>query len=209
MVEVSAVLAIFFLGYLTILGGVMARRNDKRERLVEAADQLFHQQGVSTTTLANIATLADVPLGNVYYYFKSKDSITLAVVERRRRKLSSLFAEWGTRDNVKSRLQALIEYVASLSEESARFGDSLGSLCQELGKQGGNISQAAASLMNEMIQWCEKQFAALGKSEQESANLALNLVSSLQGINLITLAFKDPDFVNRQGQFLLQWIQML
>lgn len=187
----------------------MARRNDKRERLVEAADQLFHQQGVSTTTLANIATLADVPLGNVYYYFKSKDSITLAVVDRRRRKLNSLFAEWGTRDDVKSRLQALVEYVASLADESARFGDSLGSLCQELGKQGGTISQAAAGLMNEIIQWCERQFKALGKSEQESSNLALNLVSSLQGISLITLAFKDPEFVNRQGQFLLQWIQML
>ena len=36
----------------------MVKRNDKRERLIDAADQLFHQQGVSTTTLANIATLA-------------------------------------------------------------------------------------------------------------------------------------------------------
>lgn len=187
----------------------MARRNDKRERLIDAADQLFHQQGVSTTTLANIATLADVPLGNVYYYFKSKDSITLAVIDRRKRKLTSMFAEWGTRENVKSRLQAFIEYIASLSEDYARFGDSLGSLCQELGKQGGEISHAAAGLMNEVIHWCEKQFNALGKSESESATLALNLVSSLQGISLITLAFKDPDFVHRQGQFLTQWIQML
>ncbi|MCS5708852.1 TetR/AcrR family transcriptional regulator [Candidatus Berkiella cookevillensis] len=187
----------------------MARRNDKRERLVDAADQLFHQQGVSTTTLANIATLADVPLGNVYYYFKSKDSITLAVIDRRKRKLNNLFTEWNTREDVKSRLQGLIEYVASLAEESAQFGDSLGSLCQELGKQGGAISAAAAGLMNEMIHWCEKQFKSLGKSEDDSAKLALNLVSSLQGISLITLAFKDPDFVNRQGQFLTQWVQMI
>ena len=187
----------------------MARRNDKRERLVEAADQLFHQQGVSTTTLANIATLADVPLGNVYYYFKSKDSITLAVIDRRKRKLNGLFTEWNTRDNVKSRLAALIEYVASLADESANFGDSLGSLCQELGKQGGTIAAAAAGLMNEIILWCEKQFIALGKSEDDSAKLALNLVSSLQGISLITLAFKDPDFVNRQGQYLTQWVETI
>lgn len=187
----------------------MARRNDKRDRLVEAADQLFHQQGVSTTTLANIATLADVPLGNVYYYFKSKDSIILAVVDRRKRKLNNLFGEWATQPDVKSRLQALIDYMVSIGEESAKFGDALGSLCQELGKQGGAIAQSAADLMNEIIHWCERQFKALGKSEEESSKLALNMVSSLQGISLITLAFKDPQFVNRQGQFLSQWVQSL
>ncbi len=37
----------------------MARRNDKRDRLIESADTLFHQQGVSNTTLANIATICD------------------------------------------------------------------------------------------------------------------------------------------------------
>src|ERR1700733_10212564 len=114
----------------------MARRNDKRERLIEAADTLFHQQGVSNTTLANIATLADVPLGNVYYYFKSKDSIILAVVDRRKRQLTTLFSEWNNHTDVKNRLKALIEYMGTLAEESAKFGDSLGGLCQELGKQG-------------------------------------------------------------------------
>ncbi len=135
----------------------MARRNDKRVRLVEAADKLFHQQGVSNTTLANIASLADVPLGNVYYYFKSKDSIILAVIDRRKKLLTALFTEWNNRADIKSRLIALIEYVGSLAEESAKFGDSLGSLCQELGKQGGTIGQAASQLMNEIIFWCEKQ----------------------------------------------------
>jgi AcrR family transcriptional regulator len=185
----------------------MARRNDKRERLIEAADSLFHQQGVSNTTLANIANLAEVPLGNVYYYFKSKDSIILAVIERRKRQLNNLFTEWNTRQDVKSRLVALIEYVGTLAEESAKFGDSLGSLCQELGKQGGSIGQSASQLMNEMIHWCERQFKALGKSDEDSSKLALNLVASLQGISLITLTFKDPQFVAKQGEYLEQWLE--
>src|SRR5690349_11297930 len=122
----------------------MARRNDKRERLIEAADTLFHQQGVSNTTLANIAALADVPLGNVYYYFKSKDSIILAVIERRKRLLGALFLEWNNCQDIKDRLKALIQYVGTLADEAAKFGDSLGSLCQELGKQGGTIGQATS-----------------------------------------------------------------
>jgi AcrR family transcriptional regulator len=36
-------------------------------------------QGVERTTIADIAPAADVPLGNVYYYFKMKDDIVDAV----------------------------------------------------------------------------------------------------------------------------------
>ena len=55
------------------------RGSGKRERLVEGAQGAFHEQGVERTTLADVASRADVPLGNVYYYFKTKDQL----VERR------------------------------------------------------------------------------------------------------------------------------
>jgi TetR/AcrR family transcriptional repressor of nem operon len=185
---------------------MMSRRNDKRDRLINAADALFHQQGISVTTLANIATLANVPLGNVYYYFKSKDSIILAVIERRMKILSNMFAEWSDFD-AKSRLKALVDNALNSGEEAAKFGDALGSLCQELGKHGGEISQAASQLMHKLISWSAEQFKALGRQEDEANKLALNLVSSLQGINLITLSFKDENFLQRQTQFLKDWLE--
>src|SRR6186713_170754 len=61
----------------------MPRKTDKRVRLVEAAKILIHQQGFSLTTLADIAQHADVPLGNVYYYFKTKEAIGDAVIDKR------------------------------------------------------------------------------------------------------------------------------
>lgn len=187
----------------------MARRNDKRDRLIEAADKLFHQQGVSNTTLANIAELADVPLGNVYYYFKSKDAIIIAVVEKRKSILDALFSEWEQSTDVKTRLATFVSHGASLADEAARFGDSLGSLCQELGKQGGSISEASASLMQKVLSWCERQFIAIGKSEEEAKKLALNLVASLQGISLISLTFNDPKYIDQHGQFLTHWLEAL
>lgn len=184
----------------------MSRRNDKRIRLVEAADKLFHEQGVNTTTLANIATLADVPLGNVYYYFKSKESIVLAVIEYRRKAIQRQFDELNQLPDSKSRLQSLINSTRQVGDEVAAHGDALGSLCQELGKQGGHIAESAADLMREFIGWCEKQFADLGKGERSNA-LALNLVAGLQGISLLTLTFKDPAFTNRQADFLINWLE--
>ncbi len=187
----------------------MARRNDKRERLIDAADNLFHQQGVSNTTLANIAELADVPLGNVYYYFKSKDAIIMAVVEKRKNHLSSLFAEWEQAPSIRERLCAFVRHGANNAEEASRFGDSLGSLCQELGKHGGNISEASASLMQKILTWCETQFIAIGKSEIEAKKLSLNLVASLQGISLISLTFNDPEYIGQHGQFLSHWLEAI
>ncbi len=184
----------------------MARRNDKRSRLVAAADKLFHEQGVSTTTLANIAQLADVPLGNVYYYFKSKESIVLAVLDYRRKLIQVQFDELNAIDSTVLRLQTLVRQTTAHNEETANFGDALGSLCQELGKQGGQIATCAADLMQEIMNWCEKQFVALGKGEK-AKQLAMVLVSNIQGISLLTLTFKNPSYTAQQADYLVNWLE--
>jgi AcrR family transcriptional regulator len=56
-------------------------RPGKRERLIASAADLLHRQGVERTTLAEIAKAADVPPGNVYYYFKTRDELVHAVIE--------------------------------------------------------------------------------------------------------------------------------
>jgi AcrR family transcriptional regulator len=55
----------------------------KRERLVAGARERLHAQGVERTTLADVAQAAGVPVGNVYYYFKTKDELVQAVVDSR------------------------------------------------------------------------------------------------------------------------------
>jgi AcrR family transcriptional regulator len=62
-------------------GRRVARRPGKRDRLVAAASELLRQQSAEKTTLVDIARLADVPVGNVYYYFKTKEEIVETVIE--------------------------------------------------------------------------------------------------------------------------------
>lgn len=184
-------------------------KQDKRSSLIEAADQLFHQQGVNITTLANIAALAKVPLGNVYYYFKSKESIILTVIEQRRKGIQQLFASWNTSFSCpKERLHAFIEHSVASNPDTFAYGDALGSLCQELGKQGGDIALTAAALLKEVLHWCETQFHAMGKTDEADA-LALHLVSGLQGTNLLTLTFKEPTWVEKQLRHLKAWLTTL
>lgn len=183
----------------------MNKRTDKRVRLVEAADRLFYEQGVNVTTLANIAALAEVPLGNVYYYFKSKESIILAVIERRRKSIQSQFLVWENLGS-KDRLVSLIDHNATQSTEAVSFGDWVGSLCQELCKQNGEIAVAAADLLKDVLNWCESQFKEMGKGEK-AHSLALSLLSGLQGTSLLTLTLRDPKVIADQSNYLKDWLQ--
>jgi TetR/AcrR family transcriptional repressor of nem operon len=184
---------------------MMNKRTDKRIRLIEAADKLFYEQGVNITTLANIASLAEVPLGNVYYYFKSKESIVLAVIERRRKTIETQFSTWASLNN-KERLAALIAQNTEQGEQAVAFGDWLGSLCQELCKSTNEISTAASGLLKDMLGWCETQFKEMGKGEK-SHNLALSLLAGLQGTSLLTLTFKDVQVIKQQSHYLVKWLE--
>src|SRR6478735_1035215 len=101
-------------------------RPDKRERLVDSARQLFHEQGVHRTTLAEVAARADVPLGNVYYYFKTKDELVGAVVDRYKEQAAALIETFERHPSPQARLKALVRNWADMREAVARHGCPMG-----------------------------------------------------------------------------------
>ncbi len=180
----------------------------KRMRLLEAANKLVHQQGFNQTTLADIAKEADVPLGNVYYYYKTKDDIGQALLEHRTDSYRTHIATWEKSPDPKKRILALIQEVKSQRDALACSGCPVGSLCQELHKDGGPLADKAASLLAAILSWSEQQFRLLGKGE-ESADLALHLLSVLQGVSLLTHAFNQPELVVRETTRLKKWVEAL
>src|SRR5258706_13825423 len=68
---------------------------DKRTRLIETATKLAYGRGFRETSLADIADAARVPVGNVYYYFKTKEELAEAVGERLLEGFRAAPAEWG------------------------------------------------------------------------------------------------------------------
>jgi len=60
-----------------------AGNQSTRERIVDAAEMLFAQQGYEGTTTRAIALKADVPLGLMSYYFGTKSDLYAEVIMRR------------------------------------------------------------------------------------------------------------------------------
>ncbi len=147
---------------------------DKRAELVRAAKRLLHEQGFQRTTLADVAGAADVPLGNVYYYFRTKEVLAEAVITAHEATLRERFAHWETaHNNARLRLRCLVRAPLDTADSVIQFGCPHGSLCQELEKLRADapLAKAGARLLAAYIDWAEKQFRSLGAG-RESRGLA-------------------------------------
>jgi len=181
---------------------------DKRSRLVRAAVELAYQNGFGATSLADIAREAEVPLGNVYYYFKTKDEIGEAIVEFRLAQLSAQRERWSEAGSPKDRLCACVQGVFENKDCLAQLGCSVGTFCSELQKAGGSVATRASEILTQHLAWIESEFRALGKGK-DSHGLAVHLLSAMQGVSVLAHSFHDPSLVAAETKRLKSWIQSL
>ena len=181
---------------------------DSRTRLLQAAEKTTYLYGFASTSIADIAKEAKVPLGNVYYYYKSKDEIGGAVVELRASRFRKLLAELDEACSPKERLCAFVDIKIKNREALARGGCPVGTLCSELQKYGGAAARKSRVLFAEALAWMEKQFDALGKGG-ESRGLAIHLLSATQGVSVLAHSFHDPTMIATEAVRLKEWIRAL
>src|SRR5881296_1706460 len=94
----------------------------KRTRLIETAMKLAYRNGFRETSLADIAEAAKVPVGNVYYYFKTKEEIGEAIVDRLLAQFRTFREELEQAGSPKERLLAFVDNIRAKREQLARGG---------------------------------------------------------------------------------------
>ncbi|MDT0612181.1 TetR/AcrR family transcriptional regulator [Streptomyces sp. DSM 40712] len=185
-----------------------AQASQKRQRLTAAAARVLHQQGVERTTLGDIAREADVPVGNVYYYFKTKDELIQAALSEHSAHLDELTGRLEQLADPRDRLKALIEAWVDQRDVAARYGCPTGTLAVELDKRAdGTLDTEAGAVIRRLLDWSGRQFRELGLSDPD--DLALTLISAYQGMSLLANALRDPDIMTREGSRLLRWLDSL
>lgn len=176
----------------------------KRERLVASAAELLHQQGASATSLADIAQHADVPLGNVYYYYRTKDDLVRAVLVAQTEQVAAMMDGFAGLGGPAERLKALVSRWDAMRDLVARYGCPFGSLTTELNRRDDDLARDAAAPMRAILDWAAGQFRELGCAEPD--DLAVTLLSGIQGSALLAAALGDPDLLARQVRHLHSWI---
>ena len=183
----------------------MGRVSDKRERLVESATKLFHQAGFKDTSIADIAEDSGVPLGNVYYYFKTKDDLVAAVIEQRTEAIKAEARHWEENPDPRQRLLSLLDMQISMKDNIAKYGCPIGSMCQELDKERPPVANEADGLMNWVLKWITRQFKEMGLKQADQ--FGLQLMSALQGCGVVANALKDPKIIEWEITRLKAWIK--
>ena len=106
-----------------------------RDRLIETARELFHAQGFASTGMAQLLRQAGVGSGSLYHFFRTKEDLLLAVLERYEEMLwPVLLQPVADRfpDPVDRIFGLLDRYRDLLLESEFRYGCPIGNLALEL-----------------------------------------------------------------------------
>jgi AcrR family transcriptional regulator len=99
-----------------------AARGEKRPLILQAATEVFAEQGFASVTVAEIADRAGIGKGTVYEYFSSKDELLFAVFEWMNEgifeRIHTLLEDGGT---THERLQRLLDLGAQITSEQVEM----------------------------------------------------------------------------------------
>lgn len=177
-----------------------------RDRIVEAADQLFYQRGFEHTSFADIADAVQISRGNFYYHFKSKDEILDAVIALRLANTTKMLAQWEVDGgDPAGRIRCFIKILITNQAKIRLYGCPVGTLSSELAKLGHAAQADANDLFTLFHRWLKGQFVALGR-ENEADELAMHLLARSQGVATLFNAFQDDAFVEAEVSQMCDWL---
>lgn len=188
----------------------MPSKSEKtQQRIVDAANQLFYRKGYNRTSFTDVVEEADVPRGNIYYYFKTKDEMLKAVIQHRMKTISIMLTDWET--NIKEPLDRLERFVQIMYDSTPsllRSGCPMGSLNIELAKDQPELKTESKKLFDLFQQWLSQQFVAMGYPE-EARELSLQLLARGQGTIVMAQVYQDPGFIERSIKEINRWLENL
>ena len=178
-------------------------QQDARDQILNAALSLFARQGFAHTSMNDIVRESGVSKGGVYWHFKSKDALILAIFDAFFSGQEAILASvLNSADNPATRLRQLVELARTeLEAATARFPAPLEfytlaahneSLRARLGQFYTGYHEKLCRLLQEGIE------AGVWPETTAVAPTAHVLISAIEGVILLWSLF--PDQINLRDQ---------
>ncbi len=177
-----------------------ARGAATRDQILDAAAGLIHLRGYHATSLDDVLRESGVGKGNFYYYFKSKEDLGYAIIDRvirgfLERSLEPAFAD-SAGDPVAQIHVFLDRVLDSQRRRNCVGGCAMGNLACELSDVHEGFRQRLAEIF---VQWRTRLTEALSRgqargrvrSDCDPARVAQFLVAGLEGAILMTKVSRD------------------
>jgi TetR/AcrR family transcriptional repressor of nem operon len=154
----------------------------RRAHIIRAALERYRTHAVSGTTLKDVAQAAGLPLGNLYYYVKSRDALVFEVLEECERELRVFLnrlaplapLDW---------LQAYFDWLLTDPEQATHLGCPFGTLAAELRALGHPAADRGAQIVQLYREAVVRQ--------SEAAGITTDLFMSVQGTYTVSRILND------------------
>jgi TetR/AcrR family transcriptional regulator, transcriptional repressor for nem operon len=180
----------------------MARVSGNREKIMEAAWELFWRQGYHASSIQDIARAAKLPKGSVYNYFASKEELLLHALERIRYQTETLLrlrVLSGTPSPSEIVLRLLQHYEELYAAHGYGRGDPLASRINELA-DGEPELVAKLHLLADVWRgvvtqkiWAYATVAGVPQLVERAPGLAAMIYCQLQGVLLEMKATRSAE----------------
>ncbi len=171
-----------------------------REQILDAATRLMHVSGYRGTSLDDVLRTSGVGKGNFYYYFKSKEELGYAILDRIVRGFVERALEPAFADPSRPPLDRIYRFLDGVLETQRQRncvgGCPMGNLASELSDVHEGFRRRLAEIF---AGWGERLTEALREAQSDgslapacdAAGLAQFLVASLEGAILMTKVTKE------------------
>ncbi len=188
----------------------MSKRGElRRSQLLAAAANRFWRQGFGATSLADIASDANVPLGNVYYYFKTKQDIAAGVADIFVTETETMLREVAEAEaDPRRRVQALIRRLSESNRSRVERGCPIALAARDFSEAAPAAARRAASAFELLIGFIGRELQRTGARPSIALSRAREIIVEWQGGIALAHALEDPtilaEAMRRAEQKLLQ-----
>lgn len=168
-----------------------------REKIVEAAMELFWLKGYGSTSVADILSRTQLNSGSLYHFFPSKQDILLAVLEQYRAGIGPMLLEpaWQGVDDPVERVFALLgRYRGLILETDCTYGCPIGSIALELHEPDENVRLLLAANFkgwSDAIRKCLDEASARIPDHVDRDALAEFVLTVMEGAVMQARTYRD------------------
>ena len=86
-------------------------RQIKEKEILEAAQELFSKKGFYLTKMDDVAKRANMSKGLIYFYFKNKEDLYMAITQKAFEEINYLYKKSNLMNNAKKGLDIVIDFL--------------------------------------------------------------------------------------------------
>jgi len=172
----------------------MKQGEKTKHYILDESNKLFYMNGYSSSSFSDIVNATGLSKGNITYHFKNKQAILEGIIAKRMVEIEASFKQWEEQGSTpKERLMLFCDMIIAEQENIESFGCPMGTLTAEFSKNQPELYALTLPMFSAYRVWLKEQFEELGFSNAEEE--AMSLLSRVQGVAMVTHAFKDKSFL--------------